>query len=104
MNASGSYEHHDFARKLSEGFQKSSTVGSKDDSIRVPGSKASEFSGRVFFNKLMRFLMNSRSGLGSFARSSVGLARTASLMSGVQVKLRSCWGEGFPYRFLILKR
>ena len=96
VNASGSYEHYDSACKLSEGFQKSSTVSSKDDSIRVPGSKASEFSGRVFFNKLMRFLMNSRSGLGSFARSSVGLARTASLMSGATGEAEKLLGRGFP--------
>ena len=71
-------------------------VGSIDDGIRVPGAGASEFSGRVFFNKLMRFLLNSRSGLGSFARSSVGLTRATSFESGSTDEAEVLRGRGFP--------
>lgn len=40
--------------------------------------------------------MNSRSGLGSFARSSVGLARATSLMSGATGEAEKLLGRGFP--------
>ena len=79
-----------------EGFQFPRAVGSLDEKIRVPGSRASDFSGRVFFNKLMRFLLKSRSGLGNFARSSVGLARTTSFESGATDEAEVLRGRGFP--------
>ena len=78
------------------GFQAPHAVGSNDDSIRVPGARASSFSGRVFFNKLTRFLMNSRSGLGSFARSSVGLSRASSFVRSTTDEAELLRGRGFP--------
>ena len=43
--------------------------------IRVPGARAGNYSGRAFFNVLLRHLLKSRSGFGLFARSSIGLTR-----------------------------
>ena len=42
-------------------------------SIRVPGARASTFSGRKLFNSFLRYVISSRSGFGLFARTSIGL-------------------------------
>lgn len=79
-----------------EGFQAPPAVGSIDKSIKVPGARASNFNGRVFFNKLTRFLLKSRSGLGTFARSSVGLTRASSFERGTTGEAELLRGRGFP--------
>ena len=43
--------------------------------IKVPGAGAGRYSGRNLFNVFLRYLLSSRSGLGLFARSSIGLTR-----------------------------
>ena len=47
----------------------------RPDAIQVPGAGAGNYSGRSFFNILLRHLLKSRSGFGLFARSSLGLTR-----------------------------
>ena len=48
---------------------------SRQFQIRVPGSKAGSYEGRKIFRSLMRHFVSSKSGLGRFARSLVGLSR-----------------------------
>ena len=45
---------------------------SRPEEIRVPGAKAGTYSGRSLFNSFMRFIFQSKSGLGRFARSLTG--------------------------------
>lgn len=48
---------------------------SRQVQIRVPGSKAGSYEGRKIFRSLMRHFVSSKSGLGRFARSLIGLSR-----------------------------
>lgn len=47
-------------------------VPSRPEKIRVPGANAGTYSGRSLFNSFMRFIFQSKSGLGRFARSLTG--------------------------------
>ena len=63
---------------------------SRQVEIRVPGSQAGVYEGRKIFQSLFRHFVSSRSGLGRFARSLIGLNR------GPKIGFSVSSSVGFP--------
>ena len=56
---------------------------SRQNSVRVPGAAAGVYIGRQLFRSFFRHLVSSRSGVGRFARSLIGLNRVSNVGSTV---------------------
>lgn len=63
-----------FVPKVEDTAQSSDTFRREFNVPRVPGSSAGVYVGRKLFNSALRYLLNSSSGLGMFARSSFGFS------------------------------